>query len=57
MPSRGLSDAVTVESTVVSPYFNKAAPFACAQTLPISTVSVLPASSIEKLLYMRILLF
>ena len=46
-PSLGLSEAVAVDNTVVSPYFNNAAPFACAHTLPISTVSVLPASSIE----------
>ena len=46
MPSLGFSDAVHVESTVVSPYLIKAAPFACAATLPTSTVSILPAISI-----------
>ena len=50
IPSLGFTDAVTVDKTVESPYFTNAAPFACAQTLPISTVRVLPASSIEKLL-------
>ena len=39
-----------VESTVVSPYLINAAPFACAATLPISTVSILPAISFWYLL-------
>ena len=50
IPSLGFSEAVHVESTVVSPYLINAAPFACAATLLISTVSILPAISFWYLL-------
>ena len=50
IPSLGFSEAVAVQSTVVSPYCIKAQPFACFPTLPISTFNVLPARSIVNVL-------
>ena len=46
IPSFGSFDAVTLTSTVVSPYFTKTLAFANPAILPVSKVNVLPAKSI-----------
>ena len=50
IPSRGLSDMVTLTMTTVSPQRTTHEPFACSAYLPVSTMTFLPPTSVSNCL-------